>query len=194
MEDVNLTIAKNLTVLRKKSGLTQIQVAEKLNYSDKSVSKWEKGDCVPSIDVLVRIADFYGVKIQDIVYESKHILPKLIRQNMRATLTLLSSMSVWLFATITFVILTFIPNVTREWLAFIAAIPVFFLVITIFMFAWKKNILSGVFLSLFIWTTILFICLLLQEYKVWIAYIIGIPIQVIIVLAVIFWRLKNKAK
>ena len=41
MDNINLTVAKNLSDLRKQNKLTQLEVAEKLNYSDKAVSKWE---------------------------------------------------------------------------------------------------------------------------------------------------------
>ena len=76
MDNVNSVIAKNLVTLRKKSNLTQLQLAEKLNYSDKAISKWEKGEALPNINVLMALADFYEVKIQDIVYEHKVVEPK----------------------------------------------------------------------------------------------------------------------
>ena len=63
MTDVEFrkTVAKNLAAYRKMSGLTQLELAEKLNYSDKSVSKWERGDGLPDVYVLKTLADFYGV-------------------------------------------------------------------------------------------------------------------------------------
>lgn len=48
MEDLKEIIAKNLTQLRTHAQLTQIQLAEKLNYSDKAVSKWERGEAIPA--------------------------------------------------------------------------------------------------------------------------------------------------
>ena len=70
MEELREIIAKNISDLRKKSGLTQIELAEKLNYSDKAVSKWERGDSVPDVGVLKQIADLFGVRQPAI---SKHI-------------------------------------------------------------------------------------------------------------------------
>ncbi|MFQ8954332.1 MAG: helix-turn-helix domain-containing protein [Oscillospiraceae bacterium] len=52
MEKLNFIIAKNLSELRRKNKLTQLEVAEKLNYSDKAVSKWEQGESLPGIEVL----------------------------------------------------------------------------------------------------------------------------------------------
>ena len=58
-----LTIAKNLTDLRKISGLTQAQLAEKLGYTDKAISKWEHAETLPDVITLATIADFYGVTL-----------------------------------------------------------------------------------------------------------------------------------
>ena len=61
MEDIKLIIAQNIVSLRKKHDLTQAELAEKLNYSDKAVSRWEHGDTLPDINVLYQLCDFYGI-------------------------------------------------------------------------------------------------------------------------------------
>ena len=61
MENVKDIISNNLTLLRKSKNLTQKELAEKLNYSDKAVSRWELSESLPSIDTLVMLCDFYGV-------------------------------------------------------------------------------------------------------------------------------------
>jgi len=194
MNELNSVIAKNLAILRKKSQLTQLQLAEKLNYSDKAVSKWEKGDCVPNVYVLMSLAEFYGVKIQDIVYENKSVQPKKNRRSFRLIVSSLSSMLVWFVATVVFVVLAYIPNVQREWLTFVVAVPIFFLVLTILFYAWKWKIASTIFASLFVWTLITTICLILQEYKVWLVYIVGFPLQVIVILGLILDLLRHRVK
>ena len=67
MEDLKDVIAKNLVELRTNAKLTQLQLAEMLNYSDKAVSKWERGEAIPDIRVLTKIAEIYGVTLDDIV-------------------------------------------------------------------------------------------------------------------------------
>ena len=59
----NQIIGRNLASLRKARGLTQGQIAEKFNYSDKSISKWEHGEMVPDVETLLALADFYGVTV-----------------------------------------------------------------------------------------------------------------------------------
>lgn len=194
MDNVNSVIAKNLVTLRKKSNLTQLQLAEKLNYSDKAISKWEKGEALPNINVLMALADFYEVKIQDIVYEHKVVEPKKSKNRLRGILISLSSMMVWLIATIVFVALTYTEFRDKAWYAFIIALPMFFLVITIFLTVWKNNLLASIFASLMVWSFILMISLILEEYQVWMVYLIGLPLQIIIVLAGLFVHFKNKNK
>lgn len=64
-EDIKQTIASNLSGYRKKAGLTQQQLADKLNYSDKAVSKWERAEAIPDVIVLKSIADIYGIRVDD---------------------------------------------------------------------------------------------------------------------------------
>ena len=59
----NIIIAKKLTKLRKENNLTHLQLAEKLNYSDKAISKWERAESIPDVLVLKSIADLFGVTV-----------------------------------------------------------------------------------------------------------------------------------
>ena len=61
--ELKAIVAKNLVALRKNAGFTQIELAEKLNYSDKAVSKWERGESLPDIETMKRIADLYCVSV-----------------------------------------------------------------------------------------------------------------------------------
>ena len=63
MDDLKTVVGKNLASLRKQAKLTQIELAEKFNYSDKAVSKWEQGATLPDLETLKQLSDFYGVTI-----------------------------------------------------------------------------------------------------------------------------------
>ncbi|HBI85604.1 MAG TPA: hypothetical protein DDX71_04865 [Ruminococcus sp.] len=65
MDDWKQLVAANLTILRKEHKLTQLQLAEQLHYSDKAVSKWERGESLPDLAVMKQLADFYGILIDD---------------------------------------------------------------------------------------------------------------------------------
>ena len=79
MDELKETIAKNLVELRTQARLTQLQLAEKLNYSDKAVSKWERGEAIPDIRVLIKLAEIYNITVDDILTDSaaKKVKPKM---------------------------------------------------------------------------------------------------------------------
>ena len=67
MDNINENIAENITKLRKRAGITQSDLADKLNYSDKAISKWERGENVPSIEMLYEIAKIFDVNIEFLI-------------------------------------------------------------------------------------------------------------------------------
>lgn len=69
MNELKVTIANNIANLRKLNGITQSDLAQKLNYSDKAVSKWERGESLPDICVLKQIADIFGVTVDYLLDE-----------------------------------------------------------------------------------------------------------------------------
>lgn len=60
-------IGSFLKELRKEKGITQEQFAETLNISGRTVSRWETGNNMPDISLLVEIADFFNVSIPEII-------------------------------------------------------------------------------------------------------------------------------
>ena len=153
MTDVKSVIAKNITELRTSGGMTQIELADKLHYSDKAVSKWERGESVPEINTLVAIADLFGVPLDWIVRdehtkaeitEADHTLNAKKRSN-RILITGLSILLVWLVATAVYVLIDIISSsIHTHWIAFIFAVPVSMIVWLIFNSIWfnrRRNFL-----------------------------------------------------
>ena len=121
-EDVYKRIGKNIAAYRRNAGITQAELARKINYSDKSVSKWESGNGVPDVLVLMRLAELFGVSVNDLVGES----PKERASNtfMRVMVLLISSALIWLIATATFVAMKIFASAHGAWwLVFVYAIP-----------------------------------------------------------------------
>ena len=127
INEINQKIAKNLINCRKEAGLTQAEVAEKINYSDKSVSKWESGNALPDIYTLMQLAEIYGVAFSVLVGEDvaiKEETPKETKPSamIRNLLILLSSGIVWLVALLVFVTLQITsPQVEIWWITFLYA-------------------------------------------------------------------------
>ena len=196
MDDLKIIIGKNLTSLRKARKLTQLELAEKLNYSDKAVSKWEQGATTPDIETLKKLCDFYGVTLDYLTDPSNIYNPtydvskeKTIFINHIIITCLLGSI-VWMVATIIFVYpLLFLHKESSYWIAFIWAVSASSLV-TMFcnMLYFKRNkVVTLVATTVLIWsalTAIFLHCLLYVKdgQNLWLLFVLGIPMQICIAL------------
>ena len=70
--NVKEIIAKNISGLRKQKGMTQAELADKLCYSNKSISKWERADSLPDAEMLYKIAIFFGVDVNYLFEEHEY--------------------------------------------------------------------------------------------------------------------------
>ena len=195
MEDLKPIIAKNIIDLRRTADITQAQLAEKLNYSDKAVSKWERGDAIPSITTLKEIADHFGVTVDYLIsadHEAENQIKREFTERQRRNrliITLLSTMIVWLVATIVYVSISVTTEfrVSKAWLVFVFAVPLSCIVTLIFNSIWGKSKLNYLIISLLLWTMLISLCLVLflslQKAYFWLLLAIGVPSQIIILLS-----------
>lgn len=200
MEDLKRIIAKNIAELRKGAEMTQIDLAEKLSYSDKAVSKWERGESLPDISVLKKIAELFAVSI-DYLTEENHINKNdvKIKRNKRRIknhgfATGIAILIVWLVATLVFVILESVPLDTyMHYLAYIYAVPVSFVVWLIFNSIWFNKRRNFWIITLLVWTALLAFCLnfAMCGINIWITMLLGIPAQAIIIMWSRIKRNKN---
>ena len=101
--DLKENIAKNLVELRTQAKLTQLQLAEMLNYSDKAVSKWERGEAIPDLRVLIRLSEIYGISLDDSVKGESvapKVQPKRRISGVRAFIVAMAAVLVWFVATL----------------------------------------------------------------------------------------------
>lgn len=181
MEDINKTIGKNLLQLRKNAKLTQMELAEIFNYSDKSISKWETGESLPSIETLYDICVFYGVTLDALTKEEAPIIqeekPKRNLLPARLVITLLAVSAVWLLATVLFV--SFKISIGKNFgIFFLWAVPISFVVLLIFNCIWGKKYLLFAILTVLIWSMLTCVYVQLLKYNLWMVYLLGIPLQV----------------
>ena len=195
MEKLNFIIAKNLSELRRKNKLTQLEVAEKLNYSDKAVSKWEQGESLPGIEVLYKLAKLYGVSMDYIVGE-KEVKPSRaafggLTHKRKRIITLLSVLGVWLFATVFYIFFNIFAH-ANLWTLFCWAVPASFVVSIVFDAVWHKRRFLFLIISAFIWSLLLCFCLQFVNYNIWQILGIGIPLQLAVLLSA--WLVKASPK
>lgn len=199
--DVKENLAKNLIIYRKANKLTQAELAEKINYSDKAVSKWERGEAVPDLNVLKQLADFYGTTIDTLLKEPKEEIEQQnnTHKNLpkkRLIICLCSAGLVWLVAIVAYSFIGVIfPNLLEyAWLSIIYAVPITFIVLLVLTSVWGKNIANAVYTSLLVWTTILAVFLSIVNLvanpgkTMWMMFLVGIPLQVLIIL---WWTYKK---
>lgn len=193
MENLEMIIAKNICEYRKMAKLTQIDLAEKLNFSDKSVSKWERGESLPDIIVLKQMCDIFGITLNDLTNPviKKPKTKRSVKQN-RILISLMSGGLVWLIATIAFVfLLLFVPSLNDIWLSFIYAIPASVIVFLVFSCLWANKWWTFTLASTLIWTIIVSICLTFSAY-LWYLLYIAIPLQILLLMWFLMDRNKHK--
>lgn len=203
-EQLALTIGKNIMRLRKMANMTQLELAEKLNYSDKSVSKWEQGNGIPDVRILMQLSELFGVTLDDLVKEHREnkVLPKNTRR-LRRFIIICSSVGLcWLIAVVAFVLIGIIaPELKWTWLAFLYAVPVSAIVVLVFSCVWKYKWLRVISLSVLIWTTLaccyLTVFALLSAnaeanavwlHNLWLLFLIGVPLQALALFFFVWWK------
>lgn len=190
MEDIKQIISTNITDLRTAKGLTQIELAEKLNYSDKAISKWERGESLPDVTVLKQLADIFDVTL-DYLVQPGHDRRKISQLNRSGKvrnhgfITGMSIILVWLVATLVFIILDLtLKNTLAHFLCFVYAVPVSMIVWLILNSIWFNARRNYLIISLLIWTGLasIFLTFLIFKINIWLIFILGIPSQIIICL------------
>lgn len=201
MKDIKTIVANNLIALRKSRKMTQADVAEKLNYSDKSVSKWEHADSLPDISILYALADMYGVTLDyltsDNAEEQANMMktPEKSLENDRIIIASLTVTSVFLIAALVFVYIYLNAKISSGWIAFVWALPVSFAALAYYNRIWSKNKIYAITLkSLLLWTLLAAICLQFMSYRLWLIFVLGVPLQLIILLTANLTPKKKRAE
>ncbi len=189
-KDIKGIVAENLIALRKSRNLTQADVAKRLNYSDKAVSKWERADSLPDISILCALAEMYGVSLDFLASENSEEKiaatkkPTYSVLGDRIAVSALTVACVFLVAALVFVYVFLNASSALGWIAFLWAVPVSCATLVYFNYIWYKNILFSLILkSAILWTILACVCLQFLSYNLWLIFILGIPAQIIIVLA-----------
>ncbi len=205
MSELKSTIAKNIQELRLQKGLTQLELAQMLHYSDKAVSKWERGESVPEISTLVAIADLFNVPLDYLVCE-EHVVeepdsfshpepeeevPKPCKKlderqlKNRSIITLMGILLVWFIALLVYVIIDMIcKDAVAHLLAFAYAAPVSMLVWLILNSIWFNRRRNYLIISLMMWSLIaaIYFTFLVCKINIWQIYLLGLPGQLVIIL------------
>lgn len=188
---LRVNFANRLSDLRRAAGMTQLELAQKLNYSDKSVSKWERADGVPDLYVVTQIAEIFEVTVDDLLSDKPFRRPFISRNKLLVTFLALSVP--WLLATICNWILGLFFEDLSLWRLYIYAIPVTSVVALVFTSIWWKKIWQFISASAIIWSVPTSIFISFNIPKNAFVYIVAAVIQVMTILAFLI-RLPKKQK
>lgn len=189
MKALSEIVAENLIALRKKVGLTQQELADRLAYSDKTVSKWELGKAIPSVDVLKELADFYGVTVDYLITENDAPIQTFVskqeqiqKYNHIIVLALVATI-IYLVATVIFVWTLFSERFTPWWQVFVWGTAVVAFAEAAIMRRWFKShkwVWLG-FASAFVWTICASFYLQFISQNIWYVFLIGVPVEILLV-------------
>lgn len=184
METNKKIVAENIVKLRTSMHLTQAQLGEVLNYSDKSVSKWERGESVPDVFVLKQIADMADVTVDYLLqrHDGSESAPAQARQRYsRRFITLTVLAGIVAVAVLAFVIMWLAGRFS--WVAFSCAVPVVLITALILNSVWGVRAWNLYIVSALIWSLISLVYLVMIDQNWWQLFLVGIPAQIIVIFA-----------
>ena len=198
MDDEKLKnlIGKNIAMHRKRCGLTQLGLAEKLNYSDKAVSKWERGESVPDVITLAQLASLYEITVDDLLRDPNELPPDsegkiqnvvektLKRRANKSIILWLSALLVWFVALFIYVVVSSF-DIANSWLPFFYAIPITAIVLLSLRCAWRDFRWNKPLISIIVWGFLFSFHVtfhMIWHVHIWKLYLLGIPGQIAILL------------
>ncbi len=184
MEDLKAVFAGNLIRLRTQAGLTQAQLAEILNYSDKSVSKWERADGLPDLTVAKAIAEQFGVTVDYLLTSHDAWTGKPVKLlYSRNSINSVCLVGIWTLAILLFLILHWTMD-TLAWLVFIVAVPVSLITLLVLNSVWRKDRFHFLLVSALVLSVFGLVAYLLLTYTavtdLWALIFLWIPAQLIV--------------
>lgn len=206
-EKLKKQIGANIASYRKRLHLTQVGLAERLNYSDKAVSKWERGESTPDVQTMVQLADLFEISVNDLLIDPnelpdnpgtvERVMGRAVEKTFKRKadkriILMLSTVLVWFVSLLLFVIISSL-DIPKSWISFIYAIPATGIVLLSMRSAWKDFRWNQGLISLIMWGALLSLymtLLLFLEINIWKLFLLGIPGQVAIIL---WFRLYHKA-
>ena len=187
---------ENIKAVRKSKGLSQEELAIKLNVVRQTISKWERGESLPDIIILCQLADIFGITINELCYQNQTNIGEIKSKSAKHKhlyISILGTGLVWLVTTIVFAMfLAFAPEMSKKWLCFVVAIPVSGIVLVVFNSLWGKRIYNAIFVSVIFWGILFALCLSVNLTNINWLYLIGIPLELLTVIWYCFKPEKNR--
>ncbi|MBO5312769.1 MAG: helix-turn-helix transcriptional regulator [Clostridia bacterium] len=175
-------VAQNIYYLRTANNMTQSELGQKLNYSDKAISKWERGDGLPDVLVLCKLGEIFGVSVDYLVSEHTEQERRVETKPIRNIKRQISAVVLWgiIAVAILLMVVAYLSSKVFYWQIIVFSLPVTFIVQIVLACVWYKGRGTFMFTSLLIWSILATIYVALLKYNAWAIFFIGIPAQIIV--------------
>ena len=178
--ELKLVTASNLIRLRTEKGLTQAELGAQLNYSDKTISKWERGEAIPDAYVLTQLGELFGVsvdfllsshdkweqpkteEIEEVRYSVNHII----------ALAVLGVLTAFFIAFVTLWLMGIV-----EWRLFLFALSAAILVYLILICVFKRLRQLQYVIALFVASALVIVYFYLPQASLWQLFLILVPAE-----------------
>lgn len=196
MSDIKRIVADNINKLRTEKHITQMELAEKLNYSDKAVSKWERAESIPDVTVLKQIGEVFGVSVDYLLttHDGEEAPPVYRAEKAEVNyvvVSLIAVIGIWTIALFLFFLLKWILA-KSVWKIFVYALPVTFIAMLVFHSLWgKRKFLNFWIVSALMWSILAVIYVSLLWLNLWQLFILGITAEILIFLS---FKVRKKGK
>ena len=183
MDELKAVFASNLIKLRTEAGLTQAELGEKIHYSDKSVSKWERAEAIPDAYVLTLLAEEFGVSVSTLLKseeEWKYIEKpeeKPVEYSRPFVISCVIA-GIWTLCIVEFILMWILGHV--YWIVLLAGAPISLVTLLVFNSVWyggRRNmyIIGALVLSV--------VLLLALELRAWQILLLIVPAEIVVYLA-----------
>lgn len=187
MENLKKTFAQNLLQLRVGKQLTQYELGDKINYSDKAVSRWERGEAIPDAYILLQLADLFGVSVDYLLKDHSSDQGDQIKSNTQQinfkVIMGIVIVGIFAIALLAYTVLHILD--IYQWMVFIYAVPIMLLATLILNSVWLSRKHNFIIISLLIWSVLISVYLsflTFASYNWWLILLLGIPAQIITIL------------
>lgn len=183
MDDLKIITASNIIKLRTQAGLTQMELAEQLNYSDKSVSKWERAESVPDAYVLKRMSEIFGVSVDYLLSEHDEwkVVPEPDRVASKRVITTIAIVGIWTAALLAFIVCWLMGHLV--WLIFVYAVPVSLITLLVLHSVWEAGKFNYWIIAALVLSLIAVMYLTALEQNWWQLFLLAIPAELVVFLS-----------
>ena len=187
MDELKTIFAANLIRLRSAAGWTQAELGEKLHYTDKAVSKWERAESLPDAYVLKQMAEAFGVTVDELLTSHDAWAPRSSLRTETETysrlfIILCAIASIWTLCVIEFVIVWIVLD-TIQWIVFVAAVPLSLIALLVLNSVWYHGRHNMYIVGALVLSLLVLIYLMLLKHNFWQMFLILLPAEIVVFLA-----------